>query len=548
MQVLYPQIRGLMRTPHHLAAAVAALFATGAFAHGAGTLGKLSFPVSCNKEASHHFEDGMLLQYNYHWGPAGKAFEAAAAADPACGMAHFGVAVTQMDNILAGAPTAKQLTEGRAALAKAQAAGLPTAREKDYVGAAEAFFALDDKAPASERMATFERAMAKVQAAYPQDSEAAVMHAWSLLAAASLTDKTYKNQLQAAAILEKVGNEQPEHPGVVHFLVHAYDYPALAHKGVASARKYGKLAASAPHALHMPSHIYTRTGYWQDSIDTNIASAKTCGDVEWCKLHAYDYMVYAYLQLGKVDDASRVVGLMREYTVKSSTEGRFPVAYAMAAGPLRLALETGQWKAASEFALPAGTEETWSKVGSPEMIYAFGRGLGAARAGDVAMAKAGVERLRGVEKRMAERGDKYWAGQAAIHARTIEGWIAKVEGRNADALKILGEAADMEDQTEKHIVTPGPLAPARELYAEVLLDTGDARGAHAQYVKTLEREPNRRRTLQGAAASAERAGDAGSAKKYRDMVSSSGAASGMTPVSAKADEVDPCPCRYCRET
>lgn len=534
-------------TPVRLAGILAALFAGAAWAHG-DTLGKLSFPVSCNAAASHAFEDGMLLEYNYHWNPARKAFEAAAAADPACGMAHFGVALTHMDNILAGAPTPKQLADGKAALAKARAAGLPTQREKDYVAAAEAFFEADEKQPAPERMAAFERAMAKVQAAHPNDSEAAVMHAWSLLAAASLTDKTYKNQLEAAAILEKIAEQQPEHPGVVHFLVHAYDYPALASKGVASARKYGKLAASAPHALHMPSHIYTRTGYWQDSVDTNIASAKTCGDLDWCKLHAYDYMVYAYLQLGKVDDATRVVSLMREYTVKATTESRFPVAYAMAAGPLRLALETGQWKQAAEFTLPAGTEEAWSKVGSPEMIYAFGRGLGAARAGDVAGAKANVDRLKGIEKRMADRGDKYWSGQSAIHARTLEGMIAKAEGRNAEALKILKEAADMEDQTEKHIVTPGPLVPARELYAEALLESGDAKGAYGEFVKTLEREPNRRRTLQGAAAAAEKAGDSGNAKKYKDMMTPTAMAPGMTQASAPQDEVDPCPCRYCRET
>lgn len=537
-----------MKNNLRVAALALAATAPAAFAHDDHKLGKITFPISCNAGASHAFVDGMLLQYNYHWAPARKAFEAASAADPACGMAHYGVAVTQMDNILAGAPSPKQLVDGKAALAKARAAGLPTQREKDYVAAADVFFAADEKQPASERMAAFADAMKRMSEAHPKDSEAAVIYAWSVLASSSLTDKTYSKQLQAAGILEKIAKEQPEHPGVVHFLVHAYDYPAIASKGVASARKYSKLAAAAPHALHMPSHIYTRIGYWQDSVDTNIASAKSCGDVDWCKMHAYDYMVYAYLQMGKVDEAAKVVGPMRDYVAKVSNEGRFVAAYALAASPLRLALETGQWKTAAEFTLPAATQEAWSKVGSPEMIYSFGRGLGAARAGNVAAAKAEIERLNALQKRMTERGDKYWAGQSAIHAKTIEAWVAKAEGRG-DAIRLMREAADMEDATEKHIVTPGPLAPAREMLGEMLLDIGEDRAAYTEFVKTLEREPGRRRTLQGAAMAAEKAGDSGNAKKYRDKVGPKAeAAPGMVPVSAQADEVDPCPCRYCRET
>ena len=345
-----------MKNCLRLATAMATLCATpAAFAHDDHKLGKIAFPISCNAQASHAFTDGMLLQYNYHWGPARKAFEAAAAADPACGMAHYGVAVTLMDNILAGAPTPKQLADGKAALGKARAAGLPTQREKDYVAAADVFFAADEKQPASERMGAFANAMKRMSETHPQDSEASVIYAWAVLASASLTDKTYSKQLQAAGILEKIAKDQPDHPGVVHFLVHAYDYPAIAHKGVPAARKYSVLAAAAPHALHMPSHIFTRMGFWQDSVEVNTASAKTCGDVEWCKLHAYDYMVYAYLQMGKVDEASKIVDQMRTFTLKSSNESRFPSTYALASGPLRLALETGQWRTAAEFTLPPGT-------------------------------------------------------------------------------------------------------------------------------------------------------------------------------------------------
>ena len=528
-----------------LSAALAAI--SPALAHDDHKLGKINFPISCNSEAVRHFTTGMLLQYNYHWGPARKAYESAAAADPACGMAHYGIAVTHMDNILGGAPSPKQIADGKAALARARAAGLPSQREKDYVAAAEEFFAGDEKQPPMQRMETFEGAMAKVAAAHPADTEAAVIHAWSLLASAPLTDKKYSKQLRAAAILEKVAKDQPDHPGAVHFLVHAYDYPAIAHKGVPAARKYSTLAAAAPHALHMPSHIFTRMGYWQDSVDVNLSSAKACGDLDWCKLHAYDYMTYAYLQMGKVDDAAKVVQLMRDYTLKVQNESRFVAAYALASGPLRLALETGQWKNAAEFTLPPATQEAWGRVGSPVMIYHFGRGLGAARAGDAARAQAEVVALTDLQKRLEERGEKYWSGQTAIHIKTIEGWIAKAGGRNGDAIRILREAADMEDATEKHIVTPGPLAPVREMLAEVLLETGDAKGAYGEFVKTLEREPGRRKTLQGAAMAAERAGDKANAQKYRQLIGPSASAPGLTPVSAAAEEVDPCPCRFCRQ-
>ena len=532
-----------------LAISVALAFAPSlSLAHDDHKLGTINFQVSCNGDASRHFTTGMLLQYNYHWGPARKAFENAVAADAACGMAHYGTAITAMDNILAGAPSPKQLADGKAALDKARAAGLPTQREKDYVAAADTFFAGDDKQPALQRMEAFEGAMAKVAAAHPSDSEAAVIHAWALLASAPLTDKSLTKQLRAANILEGIAKTQPDHPGVVHFLVHAYDYPAIAHKGVAAARKYSTLAAAAPHALHMPSHIYTRMGYWQDSVETNTASAKSCGDIDWCKLHAYDYMVYAYLQLGKVDEASKIVDQMRTFTLKSSNESRFPSTYALASGPLRLALETGQWRTAADFTLPPGTQEVWGRIGSPEMIYLFGRGFGAARAGDVKQARAEMERLAAVQKRFDDRSDKYWSTQASVHMKIIEGWVAKVEGRNADAIRIMREAADIEDGTEKHIVTPGPLAPARELLGELLLESGDAKGAYAEFVKTLEREPGRRKTLQGAAAAAEKAGDKANSQKYRQQVGPTAGAPGLMPVAAKEDDIDPCPCKYCRQS
>src|SRR5688572_11771941 len=282
-----------------LSAAILALLAPAAFAHDDHKLGKISFPISCNAQASHAFTDGMLLQYNYHWNPAKKAFENAAAADPGCGMAHYGTALTLMDNILAGAPTPKQLADGKAALEKARAAGLPTQREKDYVAAADVFFAGDEKQPASERMGAFANAMKRMSEAHPKDSEASVIYAWSVLASASLTDKTYSKQLQAAGILEKIAKDQPDHPGVVHFLVHAYDYPAIAHRARPAPRHYSTLFRARRHTLHLTSQTFTRMGFWQVTLKVNTETAKTCGDAEWCNPNAYDYMIYAYLKLGK---------------------------------------------------------------------------------------------------------------------------------------------------------------------------------------------------------------------------------------------------------
>ena len=516
--------------------------ALSAAAHDDKNLGKIAFPVSCNSEAKQHFEAGLLLQYNYHWIPARKAFETAAAADPKCGMAYFGVAVTHMDNILAGAPNAKQLSEGLTAVEKAKAAGLPTARERDFVAAVGAFFQGDEKQPGPARMEVFSREMERVSKAYPQDSDAGVFYAWSLLGSASLTDQTYSRQLQAAGILEKVARDQPNHPGAVHFLVHAYDYPALAKEGVSFARRYSKIAAAAPHALHMPSHIFTRMGYWQDSVESNIASANSC-DTDRCKLHAYDYMAYAYLQLGKIDEAAKIVDKVREYGGKAAEDG-FVGAYALSAAPLRFELEQGRWKQAAATNVPGQTPASWAKVLPAEMILAFGRGLGAARGGDIAQARSELARLANIEDQLRKRGVTYWAGQSAIHMMTIEAWVAKAEGRADDSIKILRTAADAEDKTEKHIVTPGPLVPAREMLGELLLETGNAAGAYQEFTKTLQREPNRRRSLQGAAASAERAGDNQNAKRYRDLLAT------VAPTivqAATTEEQDPCPCRACRQ-
>lgn len=511
-------------------------------AHDDKSLGKIAFQVSCNAEAKRHFEDGLLLQYNYHWIPARKAFEAAAIADPKCGMAYFGVAVTHMDNILAGAPNAKQLSEGLAAVENARIAGLPTARERDFVAAVGVFFKGDEKQPGPARMEAFSREMERVSKAYPQDADAAVFHAWSLLGSASLTDQTYSKQLQAAAILEKVARDQPNHPGAVHFLVHAYDYPALAKDGVPFARRYSKLAAAAPHALHMPSHIFTRMGYWQDSVDSNAASAKSC-DTDRCKLHAYDYMAYAYIQLGKIDEATKIVDKVREYGGKAAEDG-FVGAYALSAAPLRLELEQARWKQAAAITVPGQTPASWAKVLPAEMILAFGRGLGAARGGDIAQARVELVRLANIEDQLRKKGVVYWAGQASIHMMSIEAWMVKAEGRPEDALRMMRTAADAEDKTEKHIVTPGPLVPVREMLGELLLETGNAAGAYQEFTKTLLREPNRRRSVQGAATAAERAGDSQNAKRYRDMLAV------VTPTvtqAAAVEEQDPCPCRACRQ-
>ncbi|HLC42807.1 MAG TPA: hypothetical protein VJO34_14440, partial [Methylomirabilota bacterium] len=360
------------------------------------------------------------------------------------------------------------------------------------------------------RAVAYEKAMGQLAQRYPDDREAAVFYALALNVTALPTDKTYAQQLKAASVLEKVFAEQPEHPGVAHYLIHSYDYPPIAYRGLDAARRYASIAPSAPHAQHMPSHIFTRRGFWQESIASNRASAATATD-HLNHLHAMDYLAYAYLQGAQDREAKRVLEEVRALG-KIKIE-HFVSAYALAAIPSRFALERGQWAEAATLALYP-SEFPWSRFPQSEAILVFARALGAARSGNVAAAKGDLAKLQSFREALASAKQGYWAEQVEIQSQVVSAWIARAEGRNDEALRLLRGASDLEDATEKSPVTPGPILPARELLGELLLELGEPKQALAAFEHSMKAEPNRLKGTYGAARAAELSGDRVKAKAY----------------------------------
>jgi len=487
-------------------------------------LGKVNFPTTCAAAAQPHFERGVALLHSFWFGEAIKAFQAAAVADPACGIAHWGTAVAHLGNPLAGPPTPRGLQEGSSAVARAKAAGAKSQRELDYIAAIEAFYKDADKVDHRTRAVAYEKAMEATAQRYPADREAAIFYALALNVTLNPSDKTYANQLKAAGVLEKVFAEQPEHPGVAHYLIHSYDFPPIASKGVTAARRYADIAPSAPHALHMPSHIFTRLGYWQESIDTNRRSAEAAkaelrmANLEagsYNALHAMDYIAYVALQLARDTEAKALVDEIRGLNKIDSEQ--FPAAYALAAVPARYAIERRQWSEASELALHPQSL-SWNKFPQAASIVAYARGLGAARGGNPAGARREIARLEALRDALVAAKNAYWAEQAEIQRLAVAAWLARAENRNDEALALMRQAADREDATEKHPVTPGAIQPAREMLGDLLLEVGQPAKALTEFEVSQQREPNRLRGFAGAAAAAEAAGDRAKAKTYYERL------------------------------
>jgi Tfp pilus assembly protein PilF len=485
---------------------------------GHARLGKVNFPVECNAEAQREFNLAMAYYHSFAWQHVREPLEGVLKADPSCGMAHWARALASLDNPFTwpGTISVATLNQGPDILETARKTGLKSQRERDYVDALGVFFRDHDKLDHRTRARALENALDQVRSRYPQDSEAAILYALVLSANFDPTDRKYTNQLKAAAVLEPIFKQQPEHPGVAHYLIHSYDYPPIAKQGLDAARRYDKIAPDAPHALHMPSHIFTRVGAWKESIRSNRASATSASDKTFDKWHAYDYMVYAHLQLGEDGAARKVVA---EALGNAARVDHFATAYAYAAMPARLALERAAWKDAAKVELaPAAAAYPWAKYPQAESINAYARGIGAAMSGDAAGARvelARLEKLRGVA---VERKIGYWAEEIGIQAEVVRGLSFCAEGKRADCAATLRAAADREDKLEKHVVTPGRLVPAREMLAAVTLESGDAAAALREYETTLEREPNRLRTFAGAARAAERAGDKAKGAQYARRV------------------------------
>jgi tetratricopeptide (TPR) repeat protein len=475
-------------------------------------LGTLHFETSCNEVAQRRFDRGMRYQHSYWYLAAKEVFEEALKADPTCAMAQWGIALTLMDNPHNAIPR-PNLTPGLAAIQKAKEMGAKTERERDYIDALMVMYADYDKLSHMQRMRLLRDAQAKVAAKYPNDDEAQIAYAITLNTSADLNDKTYAQQSKGAAILERISLRQPRHPGVTHYLIHLYDYPATAQKGLDAANRYAAIAPAAPHAQHMPSHIYTRVGYWKQSIDSNIASVKAAKAEKSVGnyLHAQDYMVYAHLQLGQDEQARAVMDeMMKETEFKATVSA---ADYALAASPARYAVERGDWNGASQLSVRP------SSFNYVMAMSHFARALGAARSGHPDAAKADVAKLAELRDRLSEAKDAYWSEIVDIQRQVAAAWVLHAEGKHDEALKAMGAAADAEDKTEKSAVTPGPLAPARELYGQMLLDRGMAKEALAAFEATKAKEPNRFRGFLGAAQAAEKLGDKATAKaNYEKLI------------------------------
>jgi Tfp pilus assembly protein PilF len=474
-------------------------------------LGKVHFETSCKPDAQQHFDQAMLYQHSFWYRASQKSFEEALKADPECAIAYWGIALSLLYNPHV-APPLKNLAEGAAALEKGQTAGAKTQRERDYIDALSAMYTDYDKLDHRTRVLTYLKAMEQLAQRYPDDDEAQIHYALALNVAASPADKTYANQLKGAAILEKIWTRQPEHPGIAHYLIHLYDTPALAERGLTAARRYAKVAPAAAHAQHMPSHIFTRLGYWQESIASNTESgrvAKASADFH-DQLHSMDYLVYAYLQLGQDSKAKAVLDNMN--TVTGFTETFLPGPYALAASPARYAVERGDWKAAAELQVRA------SPLANVQAITYFARALGEARSGNPEAAKTDIAKLTELRDKLRDAKDGYWSEQVDIQRQVASAWVLYAEGKRNDALNAMSAAADAEDKTEKHPVTPGVPKPARELYGVMLLDSGNAKDALTAFEATLKKEPNRLGAYVGAAASAEKAADTAKAKDYYEKI------------------------------
>jgi len=495
------------------------LWAGGALAHDdAGALGQVRFPTSCAEPAQPGFERGVALLHSFWYEEALKTFTSVTTTDPGCAMGYWGMAMS-VYYPLWQPPSDAMLAKGRAALDRAATLNA-TPREKDYVAALATFYRDTDKLDHRTRAVAYEKAMEQLAARYPEDREASVFYALALDATAPPTDKTYANQLKAAAILEKVFAEQPNHPGVAHYIIHSYDAAPLATRSLTAARSYSKIAPAVPHALHMPSHIFTRLGFWQESIDSNLASAhagkayvaKQGGTRAWDQsLHAQDYLAYGYLQTGRDVAARRVMDELAEY--KKAEPESLAAAYALVAVPARYALERRSWTDAASLTMPA-TAFPWARYPWAEAIIAYTHSLGAARTGDVAAAEKDVERLAALRDTLMQAKNKYWADQVEVQRRAAAAFVARAKGNPGEALTLLRSAAELESTMDKHPVTPAAVVPTRELLADMLLEMNRPADALKEYEATLVDEPNRFRSLYGAGRAAERAGDPARARAF----------------------------------
>ena len=483
-------------------------------AHGE-QLGRVVFATSCRPDAQAQFERAMALLHSFWWEEGARAFRAVTAADSTCAMGYWGLALTYWGNPFVGGPVGDNLREGAATAARALALGAPTAREQGFLAAGGALYRDYETTSNPRRLQAYSDTLARVYRDFPADPEVAIYYALSLVATASPTDTTFTRQRQAAAILNPLFRRFPEHPGLAHYIIHANDSPQLASLGLEAARRYAQIAPSAPHAQHMPSHIFVRLGLWDETIAANqrsfdagvaYALAQRLGGVVGEQFHALDYMVYAYLQEGRDSVALRTVAQGLALSTAGSSDGLLSN-YNRVAMEARVPLERGDWAAAARLPVRAG-----GQGGIGEALGHFAHGIGAVRSRDTTAARVEVAALGAIEAALAGRPGYNWSRIVGIKKQAVAAWLLLAAGDTAGARREAKAAADREDASEKHPVTPGELLPARELEGDLLLAVGQPASARVAYEATLRREPGRLRSLFGAARAAELAGDVAAAQ------------------------------------
>jgi hypothetical protein len=494
-------------------------------AHAVAGLGSVEFPTSCSAPAQTWIVRGVALLHSFGYEEARLAFEQAAKADPSCGIAYWGMARTWYHPIWA-APSPAELTKGAEAIERALAAGANTQRERDYISALAVFYKNWQTIDHASRVRAYEQPLARLSSRYPADDEAAIFHALQLLAIGYLnpTDKTYTWQKRASEILNQLLPRHPNHPGVAHYIIHSVDYPLIAESGLNAARAYARIAPDSPHALHMPSHIFTRVGLWDDSIASNVASARSAvaqarrlrgGGGSFDQLHAIDYLVYAYLQQAKDRSARREVSEMEGVT--KLDEDQFAAAYAFAAAPARWVLERHDWKAAAALAVKPGWFP-WNRFRNAEALVHYARAIGSARSGEVAAAQRSAQEIATIRDALTTNRDYDWSGSITAQLEVANALILFAEGKKQEGLRRLADAADQEDGIEKHPVTPGALLPAREMLADLLLGSGSAAEALKHYEAVLKNAPRRFNATAGAARAADAVGERAKARSYAQQL------------------------------
>ncbi len=515
--------------------------------------GKIEFPISCAPDVQSEFSRGVALLHSFFYEEARRIFTSAAERDPKCAMAQWGIAMTWWHPIWTP-PTPDEMRAGKAAIEKAMAMNAGTDREKGFITALNVYYNTPDSSSAGavgqschgpigsrDRVVAYEKAMQQLRDKYPSDFEVQTFYAFAVLAVGYATpnDTSLSKQLEAAAILEKLWKQNANHPGVVHYLIHCYDYPALAQGGLAAAQSYASIAPWVPHALHMPSHIFTRLGMWDESVAANRASAEASrayaamrhrDATEAEELHALDYMAYSYLQEAQDADAKKIVDLVAKVQ-KTNPELEFSAAYALAAIPTRYVFERNDWAAAATLTIP--NLPHWASFPFMEALIEYGHALGRAHTSDLNGAHQAIARMRELRDATKDPKFDYFKQHLDLQMQAASAWVAAAEGKKNEAIEMLRHAADAEDVLGKHPVSPGAFVPIREQLGSLLLELGQSKDAQREFEAALKIYPGRFRGVYGAARAAEQNGDKENASRYYAQL-----ASQTTKASGSRDELN----------